>query len=113
MLPAQERCQGLLRLIERKQYFVIHAARQSGKTTLLLDLVRQLNESGDYHALYCSLESAYGIIEAKQGIPAIVRELAAEIEIHEELESHPFADEILYNIDKNSTSKWCCHKETR
>jgi HrpA-like RNA helicase len=37
MLPAQARCQGLLKLIERKHYFIIHAARQSGKTTLLLD----------------------------------------------------------------------------
>ena len=71
MLPAQERCRGLLQLIEREQYFVIHAARQSGKTTLLLDLVQQLNSSGDYDALYCSLESAYGIVEAEKGIPAI------------------------------------------
>ncbi len=45
MLPAQERCRGLLNLIERKQYFVIHAARQSGKTTLLLDLMQQLNRN--------------------------------------------------------------------
>ena len=70
MLPAQERCTGLLNLIEREQYFVIHAARQSGKTTLLLDLVQQLNDSGEYYALYCSLESAYGIdeVEALQKI---------------------------------------------
>ncbi|MCP4401888.1 MAG: hypothetical protein GY801_31885 [bacterium] len=67
MLPAQERCRGLLNLIERKQYFVIHAAWQSGKTTLLLDLVQQLNASGEYYALYCSLESAYGIVEAESG----------------------------------------------
>ncbi|MDM8561755.1 hypothetical protein QUF54_00195 [Candidatus Marithioploca araucensis] len=44
MLPTQERCQGVLQLIEQKQYFVIHAARQSGKTTLLLELARQLIE---------------------------------------------------------------------
>ncbi|MDM8528340.1 ATP-binding protein [Anaerolineales bacterium HSG24] len=94
ILPAQERCRGLLRLIEREQYFVIHAARQSGKTTLLLDLMQQLNESGDYHALYCSLESAYGIIEAEKGIPAIVRELAAEIKLHESLENYPFAQDV-------------------
>jgi len=94
MLPAQERCRGLPGLIERKQYFVIHAARQSGKTTLLLDLVRQLNDSGDYHALYCSLESAYGIAEAEKGVPAIVRELAAEIELHEPLGKYQFARDI-------------------
>ncbi len=38
MLPAHERCQGIPELIDRKQYFVIHAARQSGKTTLLQEL---------------------------------------------------------------------------
>lgn len=94
MLPAQERCQGLLSLIEREQYFVIHAARQSGKTTLLLDLVQQLNASGDYHALYCSLESVYGIIEPEKGIPAIIGELAAEIELHEPLEKYQFARNV-------------------
>jgi predicted AAA+ superfamily ATPase len=42
MLPALERCQDLMPLINRKQYFVIHAARQTGKTTLLRSLVKEL-----------------------------------------------------------------------
>ncbi len=73
MLPTQERCQGLLELIEQEQYFVIHAARQTGKTTLLLELAKQLNESGDYYALYCSLETVQGIVDAEKGIPAIIK----------------------------------------
>ncbi len=48
ILPAQDRCKGLVELIEQEQYFVIHAARQSGKTTLLLDLAEQLNDSGEH-----------------------------------------------------------------
>ncbi len=72
MLPAQARLGELHGLIEQGQYFVIHAARQSGKTTLLLDLVKQLNEDGTYHAAYCSLESVQGITDPKEGIPAIV-----------------------------------------
>jgi len=43
-------------LIGQKQYFVIHAAQQSGKTTLLLELARQLNETRYYYSLYCSNE---------------------------------------------------------
>lgn len=43
MLPAETRCREAMDLIQRKQYFVIHAARQSGKTTLLFDLVDKLN----------------------------------------------------------------------
>ena len=42
MLDAQERIEGLKDLIEKGTYFVIHAARQSGKTTLLLDLMHDL-----------------------------------------------------------------------
>ncbi|OQX04374.1 MAG: hypothetical protein BWK80_53740, partial [Desulfobacteraceae bacterium IS3] len=83
MIPSASRCRGLAALIEQKQYFVIHAARQSGKTTLLLELVNQLNNEGRYHALYCSLETAQGIIEPKEGIPAIVRRLAYEIRLIE------------------------------
>lgn len=97
MLPAQERCQGLLTLIERGQYFVLHAARQSGKTTLLLDLVRQLNASGEYHALYCSLESAYGIAEAEKGIPAVIRALRKQIRFHQALNAYPFAKTVNYD----------------
>ena len=36
MIPSAQRCKGLQQLIDQRQYFVIHAARQSGKTTLLL-----------------------------------------------------------------------------
>ncbi len=96
MLPAQERCRGLLDLIEREQYFVIHAARQTGKTTLLMDLVQQLNESGDYYALYCSVESAYGIVEAEKGIPAVVSSLREQIGFHQNLSQYPFAKDTNY-----------------
>ncbi len=71
MLPASDRLSTILPLIDDEQFFVIHAARQSGKTTLLLDLVNKLNESGNYYALYCSLETVQGINDAEKGIPAI------------------------------------------
>ncbi len=91
MLPAQERCRGLLNLIERKQYFVIHAARQSGKTTLMLDLMRQLNDTGDYYALYCSLEIAQGIIDPEKGIPAIIAQLRLQIKFNRNLTQFTYA----------------------
>jgi hypothetical protein len=97
MLPTQERCQGVLQLIEQKQYFVIHAARQSGKTTLLLELARQLNEAGNYYALYCSLETAQGISYAKNGIPAIVDKLEFDVELHEQLSAYSFAGQADYS----------------
>ncbi|GBU23735.1 hypothetical protein R83H12_00352 [Fibrobacteria bacterium R8-3-H12] len=59
-------------LIEQEQYFVIHAARQSGKTTLLWELADKINAEGKYHALYCSLEKIQGITEAKEAMPEII-----------------------------------------
>lgn len=94
MLPAQERCRGLMEIIDQKHYFVLHAARQSGKTTLLLDLVKQLNDSGKYYAMYCSLESVQGIVEPEKGIPAIINELRAEVEFHALLSSFKFAESV-------------------
>jgi hypothetical protein len=75
MIEAASRLVGVERLIDTEQYFVIHAARQSGKTTYLQDLARRLNASGEYYALYCSLEIAQGIIDPKDGIPEIVRKI--------------------------------------
>ncbi len=92
MIPSQQRCKGLMELIDQKQYFVIHAARQTGKTTLLLDLANQLNRESRYHALYCTLESAQGIAEPEKGIPAVVRRLASEVKMIEPEEKYSFAD---------------------
>ncbi len=79
MIEANRRLDDLSRLIEGEQYFVIHAARQSGKTTLLLDLTNQLNGKGRYYALYCSLEAVQGIVEPEKGIPAVLECLISAI----------------------------------
>jgi type II secretory pathway predicted ATPase ExeA len=70
----------LMNLIDSKQYFVIHAARQSGKTTLLKELVRRINAQGEYYALYCSLEAIQELREPSIGIPGIVNKIAGRIE---------------------------------
>ena len=57
MLPATERLPDIMRLIARKQYFAIHAARQSGKTTLLKGLARDINASGERMALYFTVRT--------------------------------------------------------
>jgi hypothetical protein len=45
-------------LIEDMQYYLIHAPRQTGKTTFLHALAHRLNKEGNYVAVVCSLESA-------------------------------------------------------
>ncbi|KJJ85715.1 ATPase domain protein, prokaryote domain protein [Candidatus Omnitrophus magneticus] len=45
-------------LIEKTQYFTIHAPRQTGKTTLLHELAHRLNKEGNYISVVFSVESA-------------------------------------------------------
>jgi len=79
MLPAEARCLDLDKLIERGQFFVLHAPRQTGKTTLIQEAVRRIRAEGRYHALYCSLETVQGVVEAEQGIPAVLNALRRSI----------------------------------
>lgn len=48
----------LLSLIAQERYFVLHAPRQTGKTTCLLALRDLLNTQGRYAALYVNVEAA-------------------------------------------------------
>ncbi|QEP41886.1 ATP-binding protein [Ectothiorhodospiraceae bacterium BW-2] len=43
-------------LIDSQRYFLLHAPRQTGKTTTLLAMVERLNAEGRYSALYVNLE---------------------------------------------------------
>ena len=57
MLPPEPRLIGVRMLIERKQYFVLHAPRQTGKTTALLALAERLTDEGRYAAVLVSAET--------------------------------------------------------
>ena len=82
MLNPEDQCLGVMDLILRRHFFVIHAPRQTGKTTLLKSLARQLNSGNELYALYCSLECAQGIDELKEGMSAVLRRLAFALEAH-------------------------------
>jgi hypothetical protein len=58
MLPAAPRLPDARRLIGRSQYFVVHAPRQTGKTTTLAVLARELTAEGGHVALRFSCERA-------------------------------------------------------
>ena len=46
----------ILTLIRQQRYFVLHAPRQTGKTSCMLALRDYLNEKGDYIAVYANIE---------------------------------------------------------
>ena len=91
LLPTLARCPELARLIESKQYFVVHAARQSGKTTLLKALAAEINGGTERVALYCSLETVQGLVDPEKGIPAVMRAVDKSISYHPRLRGFPFA----------------------
>jgi len=56
MLPASDRLPELEQLIAQENYFVIHAPRQTGKTTAMMALAQELTASGRYTSVMLSLE---------------------------------------------------------
>ncbi|MDH6058976.1 ATP-binding protein, partial [Chrysosporum bergii ANA360D] len=56
MLPTSDRLPQLKRLIDQRNDFVIHAPRQTGKTTAMLTLAQELTASGEYTAVMISAE---------------------------------------------------------
>jgi len=57
-------------LIEAEQYFLLHAPRQTGKTTFLHQLAHRLNRAGKYTSVVFSVETA--------GVPSFTEEMANE-----------------------------------
>jgi len=68
----------VMMLIEQEKYFVLHAPRQSGKTSCLLALMHHLNQQGNYHCLYMNAEIVQANPEDMQrNIRTLLSEIAA------------------------------------
>ena len=66
-------------LINQQLYFILHAPRQTGKTTALLALMHHLNSLGQYQALYANIEGAQAARNNIQsGISAITQAIARQ-----------------------------------
>ncbi len=63
------------RLIGEKRYFVLHAPRQTGKTSALLALRDLLNAEGGHHCVYVNVEGAQA---AREDVGRAVRTVLAE-----------------------------------
>ncbi len=70
----------IVTLIERKKYFILHAPRQTGKTSVLAALADYLNATGRFRCVYVNVEPAQ---TARQdvgaGIHTILAALAVEV----------------------------------
>jgi hypothetical protein len=70
-------------LISSERYFVLHAPRQTGKTSALLAMMKTLNEEGKFACAYANIEGAQAARgDETQGIPAVCDSIAAAIELY-------------------------------
>ena len=104
----------VLQLIAQKKYFLLHAPRQTGKTSCLLALAEYLNREGHYRAVYVNIEAAQAAREdVALAMTGIVQTIAAEALWQlQDVQAEPLAQRLL--ADRAATvvlgqflSAWC------
>lgn len=109
MIPADRRLPEAPGLVDQMGYFVVHAPRQTGKTTALRALAQQLTASGRYAALLASCEAGEAAgddyAEAQRGLLAELR-LRAEIALPPELWPPPPPDAPDTILLRTALSAW-------
>jgi len=89
----------IMTLIAKKRYFILHAPRQTGKTSSLLALQDYINKEGRYKCLYVNIETAQTArSNVAKGMKAIISSLdfANSITLGDDF-FHPF---LLDGVDK-------------
>ncbi|MDU9048028.1 MAG: hypothetical protein Q3M30_04210 [Candidatus Electrothrix sp. Rat3] len=73
MLPPKDRLVGasLDRYIRDELYWVLHAPRQTGKTTFLQSWMHEINAGTEAVACYVSLETCQEVTEVERAMPAM------------------------------------------
>ncbi len=117
-LPPLERwdLQSILSLIDQEKYFVLHAPRQTGKTSYLLALMDHLNQQGNYYCVYCNVEGAQTAREnVKKGIQAVLSEMASRSSLY--LKDSLLSDQMTLLLEKHgentalneALTRWSSH----
>uniref|UniRef100_UPI00334118D2 AAA-like domain-containing protein n=1 Tax=Prochlorothrix hollandica TaxID=1223 RepID=UPI00334118D2 len=112
MLSPTARLPELRSLIDQRNYFVIHAPRQVGKTTAMLALAQELTNSGDYTAVMLSLEvGAPFSQDPHKGEQAILEEWKQAIKFYLPKDLHPpyWPDSETDSALGTTLSEWAAH----
>ena len=88
-------------LVARKRYFLLHAPRQTGKTSALLEMMEALNQGDTYHAVYANIEGAQAARNnIKNGIAVVCRAIAESAQIYlNEPRLETWVDEKMAHIE--------------
>ena len=72
----------IMLLIEQKKYFILHAPRQTGKTSCMIALRDKLNKEGKYFAVYTNVEVGQASLhKVKRALKAIAVSLLRDINL--------------------------------
>ena len=69
----------LMLLIQQRKYFVLHAPRQTGKTSMLLTLMHKINKEQNYRCLYVNVEPAQ---VAREDVAAAMKSIVTQFSVH-------------------------------
>ncbi|NVZ08387.1 ATP-binding protein [Allochromatium humboldtianum] len=104
----------ILDLIAQEKYFLLHAPRQTGKTSCLLALMEHLNREGRYRAVYVNIEAAQAAREqVALGLGAVVQAIAnAAIWSLDDHTVEPLARELFQSgapllVLETFLERWC------
>ncbi|NEX18575.1 MAG: hypothetical protein C1943_18750 [Halochromatium sp.] len=120
LLPPLQRwdLEEVLSLIEQQKYFLLHAPRQTGKTSCLLALMAHLNCEGRYRAVYANLEGAQAYRERiEPAMATIVTDIATwASDGVGDTQAPALAREVLADTPPGSAlgvflSRWCARLE--
>ena len=103
----------VLELLGRKKYFLLHAPRQTGKTSCLLALQDHLNQDGQYRAVYANLETAQAAREDVRLAMADIVQTVAEAAVSQgedprlhDLSRQVLADNAATRVLREFLSQW-------
>jgi len=100
------------RLIEEERFFIFHAPRQTGKTTMVMHLAEDLTRSGRVVALYVNIESGQALRDDVAGCNAAILsafKLHAKAILPEDMQPEPECFDVLSMNQGMSEflSAWC------
>src|SRR5262245_42000095 len=120
-LPPLERLDlaTILLLIAQEKYFVLHAPRQTGKTSALLALMDYLNAQGAHRCVYINVETGQA---AREDVAAAMRAILVELATQARLILHDsFVDDVRdealskygpYSVFGEVLGLWAAHHPT-
>jgi len=89
------RLSGIRELIDDAHYFIIHAPRQTGKTTYLYALMHQLNQEGQYTALTVNIQAAASGRDPQDAMRIVALAIVQQAKLHlPNLEQPPVVNEV-------------------